>query len=37
LETLVNNQAVLARTVDRMSIVLDQRTVESKSQSGGAK
>jgi hypothetical protein len=37
LATLVDNQAVLARTVDRMSIVLDERNKEARSQSGGAR
>ncbi len=37
LTTLVDNQAVLARAVDRMSIVLDEHTKEAKPQSGGAK
>lgn len=35
LATLVDNQAVLARTVDRMSIVLDEHTKEGKPQSVG--
>lgn len=37
LATLVENQAVLARTVDRMSIVLDERMKEGRPQVGGAK
>jgi uncharacterized coiled-coil protein SlyX len=37
LATLVENQAVLARTVDRMSIVLDERIKEARPQIGGAK
>ena len=37
LATLVDNQAVLARTVDRMSVVLDGHTREATPQNGGAK
>jgi len=37
LSTLVDNQAMLARAVDRTSIVLDDHTKEGKAQSGGAK
>ena len=37
LATLVDNQAVLARTVDRMSVVLDEHNKESRTQSGGVK
>src|SRR5689334_15037213 len=37
LGTLADNQAVLARTVDRMSIVLDERTKEARPVTGGAK
>ena len=37
LGTLAENQAVLARTVDRMSIVLDERTKETRPPGGGAK
>jgi hypothetical protein len=35
--TLAENQAVLARTVDRMSIVFDERTKAAAPASGGAK
>jgi len=35
--TLAENQAVLARTVDRMSIVFDERTKVAAPASGGAK
>ncbi len=37
LSTLVENEAVLARTVDRISIVLDEHTKESRPQNGGPK
>jgi hypothetical protein len=37
LGTLVENQAVLARTVDRMSIVLDEHNKEARPQIGGTK
>ena len=37
LGTLAENQAILARTVDRMSIVLEEHTKEGRWQSGGAK
>ena len=35
--SLADSQAMLARTVDRMSIVLDEHMRESRPQSGGAK